>query len=250
MVICPGFDLRLHRLGHLSLAKTCWLRAGTVTAASGGNRNGFAPLPGLEVAALPPAQRGGTARSWGLLCAPGPRTETPMSCPAGSFCCATPKHPNQAVGSVPCPYPWGLDTALPWPQPLFKAPEAAGDISPNLPLPEHPLPGTLPLLPQHHVYLRELCRGVARGQAECGARAVVFSVASWPYNAQRLLWGGTAESGGCLPCCKSPQRSQPPRGLWGEEGCGKHPFCGVWPRGMQKGCWGVGAAAGLGALHP
>lgn len=53
VVICPGFNLRLHRLGHLSLAETCWLPAGTVTAASGGNGKGFAPLPGLEVAALP-----------------------------------------------------------------------------------------------------------------------------------------------------------------------------------------------------
>lgn len=170
VVICPGFNLCLHRLGHLSLAETCWLPAGTVTAASGGNGKGFALLPGLEVAALPLSL--GSGRCWPLSPAP---FQSSRSCRR----CLTKCTPSSAS----------------------------------------PAPRGPSLCPRSTT---ELCRGVTPGR-QCGARAVVFPVASRPYNARRLLWGATAESGGCFSSCKSPQRSHLTRGSWGEEGCGKHP---------------------------
>lgn len=189
VVICPGFNLRLHRLGHLSLAETCWLPAGTVTAASGGNGKGFAPLPGLEVAALPLSL--GSGRCW-------PLSPAPFQSSRGRR-----RHLTKCTPSSASPAPRG------------------------------------PLLCPRST--TELCRGVTPGR-QCGACAV-FPVASRPYNARRLLWGATVESGGCFSSSKSPQRSHLTRGSWGEEGCGKHPaLLGDLALGDAKGVLGCGCS--------
>lgn len=64
---------------------------------------------------------GGQAQPRPRVCSdPWSQVRDPREPPSQVLLLRHPKHPNQAAGSVPCPDIWGLDTALHWPQPLFK----------------------------------------------------------------------------------------------------------------------------------